>query len=159
MASIKLAYGSRTAITWTLNSLASSATAGRESTVVDNTSDLFEDALVTIVIDYPNSAPANDLGLYIFAYGYDGTDYDGYATGTDAAYTFDDITANGQNLKQVGFMTMIQNKIQKATFAIAPAFGGVLPNKWGLVGLNYSGQTFDSSGCTAYYRGVYHTVG
>lgn len=157
MATVNVAYGSRTQITWTLDSLASSATAGRESTAVDNSSNLYLDALVTVVLTYPNSAPANHKGVYIFAYGYDGTSYDGYATGSDAAYTFDDITANGQNLKQIGFMTMIQNKTQKATFSIASAFGGVLPRGWGLVALNYSGQTLSTS-CTAYYRGITTTV-
>lgn len=155
---IKEAIGSRTQITWTLDSLASSATAGRESTAVDNSSNLFDDALVTIVLPYPNSAPANSKGIFIFAYGYDGTTYDGYATGSDAAYTFDDITANGQNLKQLGFITAIQNKTLRATFAVASAFGGVLPRGWGLVALNHSGQTLSTS-CTAYYRGKYGTVG
>jgi len=153
----KEALGTRTQITWTLDSLASSATAGRESAVVDNSGDLFDEVLVTMVLPYPNSAPANHLGVYVFAYGYDGTTYDGYATGSDAAYTFDDITTKGQNLPQVAFITCIQNKTARKTFGLASAFGGAgLPSKWGLVALNYSGQTLSTS-CTAYYRGLYKT--
>lgn len=153
---IKIAYASRAQLTWTLASLGSSATAGRESTAIDNTTNLYDDALVTLDIVYPNSAPANHLGMYVFGYGYDGSDYGGYATGSDAAYTFDDITAKGQNLPMLRFVTMIQNKTQKCQFTVAAGFGGVLPLKWGLVALNYSGQTLTSG--EAYYQGIYYNV-
>lgn len=157
MADTKLAYGSRTSITCTLDSLASSATAGRQSDRVDNSSNKYLDAIVDVKIVYPNSAPANHKGIYVFAFGYDGTNNDGYAGASDAAYTFDDITTTGQNLKPLGFITAVQNKTQIAKFNVAAAFGGVLPPGWGLVFLNYSGQTL-SSGCTVAYTAVYATV-
>lgn len=153
---IKIAYASRAQITITLASLASSATAGRESTYVDNATNLYDDALVTLDIVFPNSAPANHKGVYIFGYGYDGSDYGGYATGSDAAYTFDDITTTGQNLPLLKFVTMVQNKTQKCQFTVAAGFGGILPLRWGLVALNYSGQTLTSG--EAYYQGIYYNV-
>jgi hypothetical protein len=94
-ADIKARYGtSNQAITITINSLASSATAGRASTAVDNSSNLFLDALVTVKISFPNLAVANDQAVYVYAYGTSdgGTTYTGAITGTDAAYTMDDPT-------------------------------------------------------------------
>lgn len=157
MADLKLAYGSRTQITCTLDSLTSSTTAGRQSAAVDNTTNKYLDAIVDIKIVYPNSAPANAQVVYVFAFGGDGTNYDGYAGASDAAYTFDAITTVGQNLPSLGAITMIQNKTQIRKFSVASAFGGVLPPYWGLVFLNYSGQTL-SSGCTVHYTGIYSTV-
>lgn len=153
---LKEALGTRTTITITADSLASSATAGRQSTYVDNSTDLFPGALVTAKLTYPNSAPAAHKGVYVFAYGHDGTDYDGGCTGSDAAYTFNDITTLGQNLKQVAFITMIQNQQQVVTFGVGAAWSDGLPSRWGLVLLNYSGQTL-STGCTFFYRGAYMT--
>ena len=64
-----LVYSSATAMTVTnLHSLASSATAGWQSAVVDNTGTIYMDALVQIVLDFANTAPANSKGVYIFAY-------------------------------------------------------------------------------------------
>jgi hypothetical protein len=82
-ADIKARYGtSNQAITITINSLASSATAGRASTAVDNSSNLFLDALVTVKISFPNLAVANDQAVYVYAYGTSdgGTTYTGAIT-------------------------------------------------------------------------------
>lgn len=159
MATNKITYATAATITITLDSLASSATAGRESTLVDNTTNLYLDALVTFKIVYPNLAPANHKGIYVFAYGWDGTDYTYPVAGTgDAAVTLDDITTTAYQLPQIGFIPCVQNKTLKSRpFSVAAAFGGVLPQKWGIVALNYSGQTL-STACTARYVGIYNTV-
>lgn len=157
MADIKQAFGAATAFTITLNSLASSATAGRESTVVDNTSNLYIDALVEVLVSFPNSAPANDKAIYVYAYdSVDGTNYAGAATGADAAYTMDDPTV----LPLIGVIPVpTQNKSYRSrAFSVAAAFGGVLPPKWGIFVRNYAGQTLNGSGCSAQWRGVYSTV-
>lgn len=155
MADIKNKYGtSNQTITITLNALASSATAGRASTAVDNTSNVFLDALVSIHIDFPNSAPANDKAIYVYVYGSanGGTNYSGGITGTDAAYTMDDPTV----LRLVGVIPIpTQNKVYYAgPFSIAAAFGGVLPDRWGIYIRNYAGQTLGSTNNAAYYQGV-----
>lgn len=158
---VKEAFGTATSMTITLNSLASSGTAGRESTVVDNSSNLYTDALVELLIAYPNSATANDKAVYVFAHGsLDGTNYVESLTGSDAAFTIAG-TAGAllTGLKLIGVVNPIQNTTKRyGPFAVAGAFGGILPVKWGIVVLNYSGQTFSSSGCSAQYRGVYSTV-
>lgn len=161
MASIKTAFGSATAFTITLNSLASSGTAGRESTVVDNSTDLMLDALVEVRISYPNLAPANDQAIYVFAYGsLDGTNYPEDLTGADAAYTFKGTAgALKTALRLIGTIPALQNEDARwGPFPVAPAFGGILPAKWGIAVLNYSGQTLAASNNTAQYRAVYGTV-
>lgn len=158
MATVNVAYGTATTISLTSDSLASSATAGRESTVVDNSSNLYLDALVTFKIVYPNSAPANHKGIYVFAYAWDGTDYTYPCTGSDAAVTLDDITTTAYQLAQIGFIPAVQNKtLYSRPFSVASAFGGVLPKKWGVAILNYSGQTL-STGNTCRYQGITTTV-
>ena len=73
----KIAYGSSTGITCTLASLASSATVGRTCTAVVNTSNLFDDVLVTLAIKTGAGAPANDKAVYAYLFGSeDGTNYD-----------------------------------------------------------------------------------
>jgi hypothetical protein len=152
---LKTKYGSNNqAITITLNSLASSATAGRESTVIDNTVNLFYDALVQVILSFPNLAPANDKAVYVYAYASanGGTNYTGGATGTDAAYTQDDPTV----LRLIGVIPVpTQNKSYVGgPFSVAQAFGGVLPASWGLFVRNYAGQTLNASGNSAFYQGV-----
>lgn len=162
MTTTKIAYGSVAALTWTLDSLASSTTAGRECTAIDNTSTLADDYQVLIKIVYPNSAPANNKTLYVYAGGYDATT--GYAggpvlTGSDAAYTFDaDATANTPSLILAGSFWMVQNKTKVCTIpSLAAVFGGILPPKIGLVALNYSGQTL-STGCSATVLPITYTA-
>lgn len=162
MADTKLAFGSATAFTITLDSLASSGTTGRESTVVDNSSSLYLDALVEVTIDYPNSAPANDQAIYVYAYGsLDGTNYPEDITGSNAAFTFKGSAgALKTALRLIGVIPATQNMgpDRFGPWAVAPAFGGILPVKWGIAVLNYSGQTLDSSGNSAQWRGVYATT-
>jgi hypothetical protein len=40
------------------------------------------------------------------------------------------------------------------TFSVAAAFGGILPQKWGIIVLNSSGGTFDASTASVEYQGV-----
>ncbi len=161
MATVKIAYGSATAITWTLDSLASSATAGRECTAIDNTTTLADDYRVMIKIVYPNSATANDKSFYVYAGGYDATT--GYAgsgalTGSDAAYTFDDITTTPSSLRLAlaGFCVINKTRVYEIP-SIATVFGGIVPSKFGLAIINYSGQSF-STGCSATYQAITYTV-
>jgi len=155
MANIKEALGTSTAITITLNSLASSATAGREATAIDNSSNLFLDALVTAILKIGAGTPANDKCAYVYAYGSeDGTNYTDNATGSDAAITLRDPTC----LRLVAVVPMPSASVTyKAVFSIAQAFGGALPRKWGIVIRNYCGISLDSSGNSASYSGVYAT--
>lgn len=146
MTTDKLAYGSSTAITCTLASLASSSSAGRGSAAVDNSSNLFDDALVTVSIKTSASALANDKACYIYVYGSeDGTLYSGSsaeAEGSDAAVTLDSPT----NLKgPIVLACPASATTYRQVFSVAQFFGGVLPKKWGLVVQNYTGQALDAT--------------
>jgi hypothetical protein len=163
MADIKRAYGTATSFTITLNSLASSGTVGRESTVVDNSSVKMLDALVEATIAFPNSAAANEKAVYIFAYGsLDGTNYPESLTGADAGYTFQGAAgALLTALRLIGVVPMNTNTTagkRYGPWAVAPAFGGLMPAKWGIAVLNYCGQTLHSSNNAAQYREVFATV-
>ena len=58
------------AITITLNSLASSTTAGRQSTVIDNRTNLFMDALVAMLLTIPTGGTVgNDKCIYVKVFG------------------------------------------------------------------------------------------
>lgn len=156
MADIKIAYGAATAFTMTLNSLASAA--ARQSTAVDNSSNKYLDALVEVTIAFPNSAPGSLSTLYVYAYAsLDGTNYAEGATGTDGAYTFAATTA----LRSIGAIPAIQNTtsgVRYGPFAVAPAFGGILPAKWGIIVNNNGGQNLSASNNAAQYREIYSTV-
>ena len=147
----KIAYGTSTAITITLNGLASSATAGRESTAIDNTIDKFLDAMVTVTLKAADAVLADDEAAYVYAYNSeDGTNYSDMADGVDSAHT-------PLSLPLVKVIPLVQNVSQRGVFAIAQAFGGIMPRKWGIVVRNYSGQALAAAGNSASYTGIYTT--
>jgi hypothetical protein len=160
MASIKAAYGTETTMTVTnLHSLASSATAGWQSDVVDNTTDLYLDALVQVVLDFANTSPANDKAAYVFAYGGLATTYTNPVTGSQGTITVPTIVSTQLNLKLIGVLAYAtaDEVVESQPLSVAAAFGGVLPPKWGLVIMNYSGAALAASGNTVKWRGVYAT--
>ena len=158
MADIKIKYGTSTGMTITLASLASSATAARESTAIDNTSNLYDDALVYVSCKLQSGSPANDKAIYIFAYGSeDGTNYTDNATGSDAAVTMRDPT----NLRLIGIISTPDSgalTYKGGPFSVAQAFGGLMPRKWGIVVRNYTGVTFDATegNHTKTYTGIHY---
>jgi len=160
MADVKLAYASSAGITITLTSLSSSATAARESTVVSNASNLYLDALVEVEVETSTGTIGNDRGCHVWVYASldGGTQYSGKATGSDAAYTLDDPSA----LRYALYVPTpaVSTIYRAAPFSVAELFGGVLPQRWGIVVLNYSGVqlTATAGNNTATYQGVYQTV-
>ena len=158
MANVKAEFGTSTALTITLNSLAASTTAGRESTAVDNSSNKYIDALVTVICQLATGTPASELGIYVYAYGSeDGTNYQDNATGSDAALTFRSPT----NMVLLGRIetpaAVTGGATFKGVFAVAQAFGGILPRKWGIVVKNSSNLALHTSGNSASYTGIYYT--
>lgn len=162
MANVKLAYGTEAqAITCTLASLASSATAGREATAIDNTSNLWIDALVAVKIKLQSGTPANDKAVYVYvAATVDAATptWPDAITGSDAAITFN----SPLNLRVLG---VIQAPTSAGTFiggpwSVAAVFGGMLPEKWTIAVRNYTGCTFDATegNHKKVYQGVYATV-
>lgn len=152
-ATLNIAYGTSTAITITAGTLASSTTAGRESTAIDNGTNKFDEALVGIEATANGTPTANTL-LNVYAYGSeDGSNYTDNATGSDAALTLKTPT----NLRLIGqlWWSATSNYTVKGTFAVAPAFGGTLPRKWGVVVVQNSGVAL--SAFSAHYTGITYT--
>jgi hypothetical protein len=132
MTTATIVYGTPTAITITLASLASSATAGRESTMVDNAS--------TLAVDYicggkitTGTSPTASTPIYVYVYAsYDGTSYGGGATGSDAA-----LTPAGSVTLLYFVRAIYVTCTSNVTYTIPPfsvnqVCGGVTPVEWGI---------------------------
>lgn len=144
MAVAQLTYAAEAAITITLTSLASSATAGRESAEVDNTSNRYIDALVFLATKLAAGTPGNDRAIYVFAWGsLDSTHYPDAITGADAAITFNDPV----NIRLIGVINAPTSAgtYKGGPFSIAQAFGGVMPPYWGIAVRNYTGIALSST--------------
>jgi len=159
MSDEKTGYGSDAqTITITIASLANAA--ARESTVVDNTSNKFEDALVGIKIKSGGSGTASTGQVYVYAYGTADTGTPTYmdnVTGSDAAITL----TVPPNLRLIGILNVVANSTTyKGLFPVARAFDGILPEKWGIVIQNNCGGTLDATGSNhaAFYQGIYRTA-
>lgn len=157
MATVKEALASSTGLTVTLASLASSATAGRASVAVDNSSNLYLDALVEVTAVLTTGTIGNDKAVYVYAYGsLDGTNYSEAVTGSDAAYTMDAPSA----LPLLGVIPFSAQSLTRRSrpLSVAAAFGGILPTKWGIVVVNFTGIALAASGSAAIYTGLTATV-
>ncbi len=156
MAEIKSKYGtSNQPITITLDSLADAGM--RASTAVDNSSTCFLDAMVQLKIVSGASAPTGDKNVLVYAYASadSGVTYSGGATGSDDGYS----GAAGQlmdNCKLLGIVNVdaANETFESDVFSVASAFAGVLPERWGIIVRNQTGQTF-GYGCAAFYQGVF----
>lgn len=159
-ANIKEAFGGDSSITCTLASLASSTTAGRESTAIDNSSNLYVEALVRLHCKLQAGSPGADKTIYVFAYGSeDGTNYTDNATGSDAALTL----RSPSNLRLVGTIATPDSgglTYKSHPISLAAAFNGVMPSKWGIVILNTSNVTLSATegDHAKAYNGMYLTA-
>lgn len=139
-----------------LNSLASSTTTGWQSAAVDNTTNVYEDAHVQVIVDMANTAPANDKCLYVLAYSALETTYTSPASGSEGTVTLTNITNTGQNIRQIGIIpyTTQDEVIESSVMSVASAFGGILPAKWGIIIANYSGAAIAATGNSVKWIGV-----
>lgn len=162
MAVTKIVYGTETAIDITLNSMASSSTAGRVSTAVDNTTTRFLNATVqveiTTTITGTPPEPQHFI-LYLYA-GNAAGQYPDRISGTDAAFTFPSAVTPGRtNLCLITddfIWTPTTGTLvwTSAPFAVARWFGGIMPPFWGLGVLNRTGFALASSGNFAKFIGI-----
>lgn len=140
-------------ITCTITSLTSGS--AQQSAAVDNSSNLFFDALVSVKIKTASSATSATGYVSVYAYGTvdGGTTYTDGATGSNASMT----PTVPPNLKLIGNINCVANSTTYigGPFSVAAAFGGLLPQKWGVVVVNNTGATLDASVGAAEYQGVY----
>ena len=156
MAETKAKYGgSNQAITIAINSLANDAK--RESAAIDNSATCFFDALVQVKIATNTGVDSTgDKCVYVYASGTTdgGAAYSANASGSDAAFGTD--PQQLANCRMIGVIhAPTQNKIYKSDLmSIAGTFGGFLPQRWGIIVYNRTGQTLKSSDCSACYQGL-----
>ena len=162
MASVLQAFGTATAFTKTNANIATSATAGWKSNAIDNSSNLYLDALVQAEFAAVNTAPANSKAIFLYAYSWDENNYsstgDGTIDGSEGTVTFPDITTLTPVIPLLGVVPYpVQNKaLISPAFSVARCFGGILPKKWGIAMVNHSGMTLSVT--NIYYTEVYNTV-
>jgi hypothetical protein len=153
MATSKLLYGSKTNITITLASLATGS--ARASTAVDNSTNLYIDAILAGFITGNSSGVTGTGNLTIYAIGSldSGLTYSDAATGTDGAHTIND------NAPVLGVVSLNSNgeRAEFGPYSIASAFGGFLPERWGIIIKNSTGAALNSTGGNheIHYRGVH----
>ena len=147
-------YGTNNqAITCTFTSLTNNSQ--RQSTAIDNTSNVFIEALVFVTVKSGASSTSSTGYVNVYAYGTvdGGTNYSDGASGSDGSIT---LTAP-PNMRLIGTINVVANATtyKGGPFAVSVAFGGVLPDHWGIVIENKTGGTLDASIGTAIYQGVY----
>ena len=144
----QIVYSSEQTITCGIDGLTSSTVTCRQSNVIDNTTSLFLDALLSVKLLVTSGTFATIPYVNIWAYGagVDGN-YTDEATGTDGTYTFPTTTlpTNLKLLQQVSFNVSTSTTLYAGPFSVASAFGGVLPDKWGIVLNNNTGATLDGT--------------
>jgi hypothetical protein len=151
---IELDYGSTgQSITITLTTLASAA--ARASTAVDNSTNLFEDALVevTIVTGSTGTSASGYVNIYAAGSVDGGTTYGDGATGSDAAVTL----TVPPNARLIGTLNCVANSTtyKSVPISVAAGFGGFLPQKWVIIISNQTGHAL-GTGSSVQYQGVQH---
>jgi hypothetical protein len=170
MATVNIAYGTYTALTVTsLQSLASSATAGWQSARIDNQSSVKAlDYEIVVKLPMANTAPANDKAVYVFVSPAVTTDGGttwlqadgGTATlpsGSEGTYTIAGLTTtnNLRPLTQLAYTT--QNQTIQGVAMLSDAMGQTMPDGFSIIIVNYSGAAL-STGCVVAYRAITNTV-
>ena len=138
MTTALISYGGTQTMTLTSSGLASTAglLVGRQSTVADNTSTLNIDHLVGgKIVTVSSGTSTNNTQIQIWAFGtYDGgTTFTAGAGATDAGFTPD--TGAKNLMKLIAIIPNITTTTITYTFgpySVAQAFGGVIPQKWGI---------------------------
>jgi hypothetical protein len=142
MTTSKSLLTSGNAITITLASLASAAY--RQSTVIDNTTNLYLDAMVQLSIKTGSTGTSatGTVSVYVYGSANTGTNYTDGASGSDAAMT----PTSPTNLKLIGIINAVANATTyTGNFNVGAAFGGYLPGKWGIVIFNNTGHALDTT--------------
>jgi hypothetical protein len=138
VATSKAAYGTATSITVTLASLANNGSA--TSSAIDNTTNLFLDANVEVIVVSAASGTSATGYVEVFA----------KASIDNADFASD--TAD----RKIGTIGVAANATTyKGIFPVASAFGGVLPPYWQVRVRNATGAALAASGNAAFYRGIH----
>jgi hypothetical protein len=165
MAVLTTTYGTATSITLTTTGLTSDTNllAGRQSTVIDNTSDIAIDAIVGGTID-TNTGSAGTITsntvIEVWVFGSnDGTNYTGSGQpgASDANWSIASAGAK-RTLKLATTIDMSDatKRSYGVAFSVAQLFGGAMPEHWGIFIVHNTGLT-QLGTTTLKYRTVKYT--
>ena len=168
MTTANIAYSANTAITFDISSLAGSATfvAGRECTQIDNSSNLFVDALVNVdgITGHASTAPTIGQLIALYCWGADtslATTAIDVLDGTDSAETLAHVSVlNSLRLAGVSAVTEATAGLVYyiQPFSVAQLFGGIMPKFWGLfLSHNHTGALAASQSGLFSYNGITYT--
>lgn len=123
------------------------------------------DALVVLTFSPGAVTSDGTVAVYAYASADGGTTHTAGVPATDATITWGTsgtTSVNGQNnlpLLGVGDVddTDDANVITIGPFSVAAAFGGILPERWGIIVHNDTDAAADASGHSAHYRGITYT--
>jgi hypothetical protein len=150
-----------------LDSLASSTTlvAGRESNVIDNTTNKFVDALLSGRFKTNNTAPTAGGAIQVWVGELlDDTQYPDVFDGTGSAETSTSADIRNANLKLAISIPndATANRIYEFSgISVAQLFGGVLPPKWFVFVTQSTGQALNATannGGQCWYKGIKYDV-
>lgn len=121
-------------------------------TAIDNSTNLFLDALVSCTITSAGSSTASTGYTNFYAAGTSdgGTTYTDGVSASSATVTL----TNPPNVKLIGVCSIVANSTayKCGPFSVGQAFGGILPDHWSLVLENKTGATTNSGACN--YQGI-----
>lgn len=144
MATTNIAYSTAQTVTMTNTSLGNGS--WRQSASVDNGTNLFLDAHLGGSIQ-TGTTPTAGGTIDIYAYGsYDGTTFTGGASGSDAAYTADGEEGLFPLLLSITVDATSDQDYVFGPISVAQAFGGILPETWGIVIENNTGAALNATG-------------
>lgn len=151
----------QTATITSLLGLASSPTAGWQGAEVDNSSLLYLDTALQIVLAFANTAPANSKAAYIFAAGGIQTGkLSNPFSGSEGTLTLVDVTANAQAARQIGIIPYTtQNEVAEGSpMSVASGFV-TMPSFWAPGIINHSGAALTTAATNLVnFKGQFATV-
>jgi hypothetical protein len=157
-------YGSTTTITAALASLASDTNllAGLESAIVDNTSDGFEDIILSGKVT-TGTSPTATRSIEVWAVAWDSSAWPDVFDGTSSAETITSADIKASLCKPVAIMPTNNTSDRTYSFTGVSAkqvFGGVLPSKFVLFATHNTGVALNATAGNheLRYQGVYPQV-
>lgn len=168
MSTSKIAYAAAATVfaATDLDSLASSATlvAGFESNVIDNSSNLYVDALLSGRFKANNTAPTagGQIQMWVGSLLND-TEYPDVFDGTAGAETVTSVDIRNSILRLAGAVIndASSNRVyEMAPVSVAALFGGRMPRKWFVWITQSTGQALNvtgSAGGQCWYTGINYT--
>lgn len=152
MATINIAYAATATITCGVASLASSTTfvAGREGTAISNSSNKYDDVLLSGTVTVGTTPTANtQIVIYVFSALDDTPTWPDVMDGTDSAETITSVGVGQGFLKQAAVLQVDSNTTDRVysfgQVSIAALFGGVMPRDWSIFVAHNTGVNLNST--------------